>query len=112
MSSVIDISAQELHDKLLSGDVALLDVRTEFENAQGHIEGDRIVSLEGITPDELQRQIELVSSPGIQVVLYCESGSRSTLACTLLHSMGFTDVRVLSGGLVAWEQAGFPTVTA
>jgi rhodanese-related sulfurtransferase len=37
------------------------------------------------------------------VVCYCRSGQRSMQACLMLETMGFSDVRNLTGGMLEWE---------
>jgi hypothetical protein len=42
------------------------------------------------------------------VVCVCRSGQRSAQAATKLTALGFTRVQQLTGGLMAWENAGLP----
>lgn len=42
------------------------------------------------------------------VYILCRSGTRSQKAAALLEARGFADVRVVAGGLQAWQAAGFP----
>ncbi len=39
-----------------------------------------------------------------EVILYCRSGNRSGIAAMTLDSMGFTNTKNLTGGMLAWEQ--------
>jgi rhodanese-related sulfurtransferase len=41
-------------------------------------------------------------------VCICRSGNRSTAAYDLLARQGFTQLRNVQGGLIAWAQAGYP----
>ena len=51
-------------------------------------------------------------SPAEQpIVLYCGTGGRSALAAQCLESMGYTNVRSMAGGLVAWAAAHLPIDT-
>lgn len=80
----------------------LVDVREHAEFASGRIAGARLLPL-----GELQRRAaELDRSRA--VVCVCRSGKRSAQAMEKLASLGFARVRQLDGGLMAWEQAGFP----
>ena len=45
-------------------------------------------------------------------VVYCAAGYRSSIAASLLRSVGFTQVADLQGGYDAWADAGLPTVTS
>ena len=43
------------------------------------------------------------------IITTCETGEMAALAGKLLKDMGFTNVRILKGGTVAWKDAGYPT---
>ncbi len=43
------------------------------------------------------------------IITTCETGEMAALAGKLLKDMGFTNVRTLEGGTVAWKEAGYPT---
>jgi rhodanese-related sulfurtransferase len=44
-----------------------------------------------------------------QIITTCYSGEMGALAGKLLKDMGFTNVRILKGGTVAWKAAGYST---
>jgi rhodanese-related sulfurtransferase len=80
----------------------LVDVREHAEFASGRIAGARLLPL-----GEVQRRAaELDRSR--PVICVCRSGKRSAQAMEKLAVLGFKGVHQLDGGLVAWEQAGFP----
>ncbi|MBS1935545.1 MAG: rhodanese-like domain-containing protein, partial [Bacteroidetes bacterium] len=37
-----------------------------------------------------------------ELIVYCRSGNRSGQACMILESMGFTNTKNVSGGMLAW----------
>ena len=39
-----------------------------------------------------------------EVIFYCRSGNRSGQAAMMLESMGFTNVKNLVGGMLAWQE--------
>jgi len=43
------------------------------------------------------------------IITTCETGEMAALAGKLLKDMGFTNIRILKGGTVAWKDAGYPT---
>jgi len=47
---------------------------------------------------------------GKELVLYCQSAWRSSLAAATLHDMGVPNVCHIDGGYRAWKEAGAPTV--
>lgn len=84
----------------------IVDVREpeEFVGELGHIEGALLVPL-----DSLQRRLpKLAGYVGRALVVVCRSGARSASACAMLRQAGFAQVSNLSGGMLAWRDAGLP----
>lgn len=79
-----------------------LDVRTPEEYASGHIRGAKLVPLQ-----ELEKRVAEVPRDR-QVYVYCHSGRRSAKAASLLAAKGYTNIENVSGGMVAWQNAGYP----
>ena len=44
----------------------------------------------------------------VPIYVICRSGNRSLEASNLLLEAGKQDVRNVQGGILAWQQAGFP----
>jgi rhodanese-related sulfurtransferase len=82
----------------------ILDVRTPAEYETAHIPGSYNVPLTTLA----EHRTELARHVGEDIVLVCRSGNRATQAETALAGVGRTDLRVLDGGMVAWEQASGP----
>jgi rhodanese-related sulfurtransferase len=82
----------------------LLDVRTTGEFRTAHIPGAYNVPLDTLREhrDELRRHLDE------DVVLICRSGGRAAQAEQSLAQAGLPNLRVLGGGMVAWEAAGAP----
>lgn len=93
---------QELAKRISSGDVTLVDVRTNAEWNAGHIE-TALHQFLGRLPDNLD-QIPRQNT----VVLQCQSGVRSAVATSVLQAAGF-DVVNMTGGFNGWCKAGLPT---
>jgi rhodanese-related sulfurtransferase len=70
--------------------------------AQAHIPGTETFA----TIDEALASL----APDEEVVVYCTGGScpSSRWAYHLLRSRGFPNVRLFTGGLMAWDAAGLP----
>ncbi|MBQ8298745.1 MAG: rhodanese-like domain-containing protein [Clostridia bacterium] len=76
----------------------ILDVRTEEEFAEGHIENAILI------PDyEIASKAEEVLKDKSQLILvYCRSGRRSQLAAEALVELGYTNVKEF-GGIIDWK---------
>jgi hydroxyacylglutathione hydrolase len=42
------------------------------------------------------------------VIVHCQSGGRSSIAISALMAAGFKNLYNLSGGIIAWKEAGNP----
>ncbi len=51
----------------------------------------------------------MVPSKSVSVVVCCDDGRRSEMAALTLLQMGYRDVQLLAGGLVAWKKPGLAT---
>lgn len=83
--------------------VKFWDVRTPAEYAQEHIDGFENVFL---TPD-----ITAKVGRDTTIYIHCMAGGRSSFACSQLEKIGYANVVNIVGGLNAWKEAGYPTVT-
>ena len=84
--------------------VVIIDVREPHEFILGHIENALNVPL-----GKLKEQISTLDKyKANDVLLVCQSGTRSTSACKILISAGFEKVFNLDGGMQAWEDHKFP----
>jgi rhodanese-related sulfurtransferase len=82
----------------------LVDVRNLDEFVEARVAGARFIPL----PEFGARFGELPTDRPL--FLFCHSGSRSAAATAHLVRLGRTDVSNVSGGIVAWSQAGLPLV--
>jgi len=89
------------------GDTIVVDVRDESEFKNGHVLNARNLPVSKL--DERMHEIEKFKDRDI--VLYCDSGMRTTRASAKLKKNGFEKLHVIAGGLTAWEKANLPTVT-
>jgi rhodanese-related sulfurtransferase len=85
-------------------DYRIVDVREahELRGPLGFIDGAELFPLAGIE----ERADELSGSRSL--LLVCRSGRRSGVACETLQELGIPDVTNLSGGMIAWADAGLP----
>ena len=97
----MDITVQELRQKLDSGEqFLLLDVREPWEYEEFNI-GGKLVPVGSL----MNQMWELEEYKDQPVVVHCRSGARSAMAQGLLMANGFTKVRNLKGGMMAWLEA-------
>ena len=82
-------------------DVFLLDVREQWEYDEGHIPGVTLLPM-GEVPARLS---EIPTDK--EVIVTCRSGNRSGQITDYLRQNGFDNVHNMSGGIVAWEDAGY-----
>lgn len=93
--------------RLYNQDAFLLDVRTASEYQSGFI-GEA----ENISSTDIRQKLSQIASHKTEPVLvYCQSGGRSSGAARLLVKEGFTQVYNLSGGILTWKNAGLPINT-
>ncbi len=100
--SVPEITPQELWHKLMHSDTppVVIDVREPREFKQGHIPQAQLIPL----PKLLLDKQELPDNR--EIVLVCRGGRRSTRAAYMLQeNRNGYKVRVLKGGMLAWEAA-------
>ncbi len=86
--------------------VRVVDVRTGGEFESAHIRGAYNVPLDAL--GEHQRDLVELGDP---VVLVCQSGARACRAEEALTDGGMDNVRVLAGGMSAWQHEGREVVT-
>jgi rhodanese-related sulfurtransferase len=99
------LDAQTLQERLAGDDAPrVLDVRTPAEFETAHIPGAYNVPLDTLREHrtELRRHLD------DDVVLVCRSGARAAQAEGALAGVGLPGLRVLDGGMVAWESSGAP----
>ncbi|MGF1655297.1 MAG: rhodanese-like domain-containing protein [Actinomycetales bacterium] len=96
------LGTAELQAALAAGTVRVLDVRTPAEFETVHIPGSYNVPLDTLT----EHREELSQHLGSDVVLVCRSGFRAGQAGRTLAGTGVPGLRLLDGGVLAWEQAG------
>ena len=92
----------EVHQHWKSGDVRIVDARSEGEYKKGHI------------PDALHVHYGQIAEHVDEVptdetlVVHCEAGARAAVAASHLRASGFDDVVVYTGGFGGWKKKGHP----
>lgn len=110
LNAVRQREPRSVHEELDTASApCLIDVReeSEYSGELGHIPGSRLVPLR-----QLQYEIDKLNiAKDDPVVFICRSGVRSTTAAAMLTGMGYTHVSNLKGGMLAWKEAGFESVS-
>ena len=84
--------------------IAILDVRTAKEFADGHVAG--AVNIDVNQADFAQKIDELDRSK--TYIVYCRSGRRSSKAVGIMAAKGFKNLYNVSDGFLGWNKNGLP----
>ena len=101
--SYTNVDSQDLNTMLNNKDFVLINVHIPYA---GNIRQTDL----SIPYDQITAPANLALLPAdksAKIVLYCRSGRMSEIAAGELVSLGYTNIWNLTGGMVAWEQAGF-----
>jgi thioredoxin len=102
--TVQDVDAVKFKELTTQKDMLILDVRTEGEYTRGHIKGSTLIDLS--SPSAADRLNLLQKNK--TVLIYCLSGSRSTVVAQYMQKQGFSKIYNLTYGLMDWNRQGFP----
>ena len=109
-AEIDEISTPEAHALLDrdGGDAPLfVDVRPRDEWDEGHLPGAL-----HLPRNNLESRVEaLIPDKSRELVVYCESGTRSAFAAKSLHDLGYTNAVNLSDGFAGWKRNGYDFVT-
>jgi len=96
----MDITVEELKKRLDNGEeLNFYDVREEHEYEEDNL-GATLIPLAEL-PDHVS---ELESLKDSEIIIHCRSGARSGKAAKYLESQGFTNVRNVLGGILAYRE--------
>jgi rhodanese-related sulfurtransferase len=95
-----DITASELKQRIEAGESPhLIDVRDGYEHEEFNIGGTNLPL------GDIMQWSEVLDLPQDQeIVVYCRSGNRSGMAKSVLMTKGYSAVRNLTGGVLAWQE--------
>lgn len=92
-------SVEEVKEATAAG-AALVDVREPAEYEEGYIEEALSIPIRELVSTE----VEIPSDTN--VIVYCKSGFRASLALPVLHVLGYDNVKGFPGSFNAWVEAG------
>jgi phage shock protein E len=99
-----NVNVQTGYELYQQDDVFVLDVREQYEWDEYHIPDTTL-----IPSGQLASRLSEVPRDK-KILVVCRSGNRSQAARDVLLNAGYTDVTSMDGGVMTWQQMGFPTV--
>ena len=95
------ISVEEVKKRLDAGEsLHLVDVREPHEHADFNI-GGLLLPMGRVQQMDID---DIEPWKNEEVIVYCRSGNRSGMASMMLESAGFTNIKNLTGGMLAWQE--------
>ena len=96
------LKPREFYEMMKSEDVFVIDVHVP---EQKHVEGTDL----WIPYDRIEEFVDLLpKDKNAKILLYCRSGFMSKIAASKLAEMGYKNLYVLEGGILAWQREGLP----
>jgi len=102
LGTVAQPTAAETAEMLERGEAAVIDVRGRTEWEAGHLPG-----VPNIPVGYLGERLAEIPT-GKPVVVYCQGGTRSAIAASVLLARGVPNVMNMARGFAAWQHAGLP----
>ncbi len=101
-----EISSAEASTIIEARSPLILDVRTPGEYKRGHLENSVLIPVQ-----VLQRNLnKLGAYKDQEILIYCATGNRSTVASKILIDSGFNHILNLRQGIVDWHKNKYPVV--
>jgi rhodanese-related sulfurtransferase len=105
-TSYREVTSSEAAHFIQNEQPVILDVRTPNEYTRGHLPNSVLIPVQ-----ELQnRYKELGSDKDREILIYCATGNRSTVASKILIDKGFKHIVNLQGGIYDWSKNNYPVV--
>jgi rhodanese-related sulfurtransferase len=103
-SNYAEVDSKGAAALIASHNPLVLDVRTPGEFQQGHLQGAVLIPVQ-----ELQKRLsELAAYKEREILVYCATGNRSTVASKVLIDNGFQHITNLRHGIAGWARDKFP----
>ena len=101
-----EVTSRQAAELIRSANPLVLDVRTRQEYARGHLPDSVLIPVQELA----QRVGEISGDRDRQVLIYCATGNRSTVAAKILLEAGFDQVVNMRDGIAGWWQNRLPVV--
>ncbi len=89
-------------------DFVLLDVRTLEEYEEIHLKGAVLLPVQELSEKTLAEIGLGKDSKDREIIIYCRSGGRSQTAYNIMNSLGYTNIKSVSGGIIHYEEDNYP----
>ncbi len=100
---VQNVDAIKFKQLIATEDAILLDVRTPGEYSRGHIKGSTSIN---IADPEFVTKVGLLQKDKTMLI-YCLTGSRSSVSASYMSRMGFKKIYNLQQGIMDWNREGY-----
>jgi rhodanese-related sulfurtransferase len=101
-----EVSSKEAAELIRAIQPLILDVRTPGEYGRGHLKDSILIPLQQLQA----RWREIAGYANQDVLIYCATGNRSTVAAKVLIDNGFKRVVNLRQGIAGWEREKYPVL--
>ena len=101
-----NVDVETAKEMIENGEVVVIDVRTNEEYNQGHLEDAKLYNYQS---DNFNAEINELDRDKAYLI-YCHSGNRSSKAAAVMNDLGFKTVYNMEGGISAWKGRGNKTV--
>jgi rhodanese-related sulfurtransferase len=99
------VACKTVSAKVSAGEnLFVLDVREPEEFKDGHIDGAVNIPIRSLA----KNLDKLPKDKAAPIAVVCKSGIRAAYATMSLNLLGYTAVRDVQGGMLAWEKEGLP----
>jgi hydroxyacylglutathione hydrolase len=114
VENIPQINVHALHQQVSTNGLRVLDVREQDEWDEGHIPEAAFIPYTSLVPqlDIPARIDELPFGHDESIAVTCATGKRSSTAISILRRHGYKKLFNVTGGMEAWEHAGFQMVDA
>jgi hydroxyacylglutathione hydrolase len=104
IATLAQMTVEQLSAGLAAGNLRVLDVREASEWRGGHVASALHMNFKHLP----QQFGDLPLGRDDRLAVICATGMRSSTACSFLLRHGFHNLLNVTGGMMAWKQAGFP----
>ena len=101
----LTIDVDSAHAQLRNGKPFVLDVRPRKQYEEAHVPG----AVNRPLAELPENHAGLPADRGAPILSVCQRGNASLSGLLFLKSLGYRNVRSVSGGTLAWREKGYPT---